>query len=143
MMFYSTYVKQLYVTCVAATNSSRESSRESHRDQLDCYQRTLDIAKCVPGTHVSSAKYHPALAWLYSPPGGDSRRLDRGCLLARTSTYNLRREFRQLLEAESEDKPDWELAFLTDIMGHLSILNQRLQGNNNMFPTLFSSIQAF
>jgi len=35
------------------------------------------------------------------------------------------------------------LAFLTDILGHLNILNKRLQCEGNLFPALVGSINSF
>lgn len=36
-----------------------------------------------------------------------------------------------------------DLAFLTDILGHLNIFNKRFQGKGNLFPVLVGSINSF
>lgn len=41
--------------------------------------------------------------------------------------------------------PNWllNLAFLTDITGHLNVLNKQLQGENKILPVMYQSIEAF
>lgn len=67
--------------------------------------------------------------------------------------WNLKDEVIEFLEKNNELPDECELlkdknwlinlAFLTDILGHLNILNKRLQGEGNLFPALVGSINSF
>uniref|UniRef100_A0A2S2NFQ3 General transcription factor II-I repeat domain-containing protein 2 n=1 Tax=Schizaphis graminum TaxID=13262 RepID=A0A2S2NFQ3_SCHGA len=67
--------------------------------------------------------------------------------------WNIKNEIIEFLENNNElpdeckllrDK-NWlnDLAFLTDIFGHLNILNKRFQGEGNLFPVLVGFINSF
>lgn len=81
----------------------------------------------------------------------DVRWLSKGSALDRF--WNLRETVLKFLEDNNELPNEcsllknedwlWNLAFLTDIMGHLNNLNLRLQGKHCIFPTLFSHISSF
>ena len=81
--------------------------------------------------------YHTNVRWL-----------SRGNVLKRF--VELRSEIRQFLtekgkETDVFDDKTWlsELAFLTDITGHLNTLNQRLQGIDHFIFDMFQELQAF
>ncbi|KAL4121156.1 hypothetical protein QTP88_013721 [Uroleucon formosanum] len=67
--------------------------------------------------------------------------------------WNLKDEVIEFLEKNNELPDECELlkdkswlinlAFLTDILGYLNILNKRLQGEGNLFPALVGSINYF
>ena len=78
----------------------------------------------------------------------DVRWLSRGNVLKRF--VELRSEIRQFLtekgkETDVFDDKTWlsDLAFLTDITGHLNTLNQRLQGPDHFIFDMFQELQAF
>jgi hypothetical protein len=66
--------------------------------------------------------------------------------------WSLKDEVIEFLEKNNELPDECELlrdknwlinlAFLTDILGHLNILNKRLQGEGNLFPALVGSINS-
>ena len=79
------------------------------------------------------------------------RWLSKGKMLARF--FDLRSQVLQFLVSKKElpsvcallQNTDWlsDLAFLVDITNYLNSLNKGLQGENNIFPTLFNHINSF
>lgn len=81
--------------------------------------------------------YHTAVRWL-----------SRGASLSRF--VSLLDEIKEFLPTRSINKPelldeDWlcDLAFLTDITGHIDILNKQLQGNDHLIADLVSAVKSF
>uniref|UniRef100_A0A9J7YT13 SPIN-DOC-like zinc-finger domain-containing protein n=1 Tax=Cyprinus carpio carpio TaxID=630221 RepID=A0A9J7YT13_CYPCA len=76
------------------------------------------------------------------------RWLSRADMLARF--YNLREEVKQFMEIKgkpvvelSDDKWLCDLAFMVDITKHLSELNVKLQGPNQLLSSLLSNVKSF
>lgn len=76
------------------------------------------------------------------------RWLSRADMLARF--YNLREEVKQFMEIKgkpvvelSDDKWLCDLAFMVDITKHLSELNIKLQGPNQLLSSLLSNVKSF
>lgn len=113
---------------VKATNLIR-SRALNHR----CFREFLRLVR----NDYSDIPYYTEVRWL-----------SRGALLSRF--FDLRKEIKEFLEEIKSPLPvlannEWiqDLAFLSDITGHLNSLNQSLQGKNILITAMYEQIKAF